>query len=822
MWRRGTPQEEPMSKSHRRLMGFVLAAVAIIPIAAQVPSGVTTRVSVATGGTQANGWSGYPALSGDGRFVAFESDATNFTASDTNATGDIFVHDRDRMITTRVSVTSEGTEANGWSSRVSISSDGRTVAFESYASNLVADDTNGRRDIFVHDLDTGATTRVSVATDGTEGNNNSNVPKISADGRYVAFASGASTLVPNDTNGAPDIFVHDRDTGVTTRVSVASNGAQANSWSDRPAISADGRYVAFESSASNLVEGDTNVQVDMFVHDRVTGATTRVSVATGGAQSNGSSAQAAISADGQIVAFESSASNLVPGDTNGWDDVFVHNRGTGTTTRVSVATGGIQATTWSYQPAISGDGRFVVFDSLANNLVAGDTNGAEDIFVHDLNAGTTTRVSVATGGTQGNGDSTLPAMSADGRFVAFNSNANNLVAGDTNVTSDVFAQGPEWLRAPTGLAGSVTGSNITLSWTAPAGGSLPVAYIIEAGSAPGSSNLATVNTGNAQTSFSASGVGNGEYYLRVRANYPVGTSGPSNEIRLVVGSVVPGAPGGLTGDASGSTLSLSWTAPTTGGAPTAYVIEAGSATGLANLANFSTGNTATSFVANGVANGRYYLRVRAANSAGTSGPSNEVAVVVGPAAPGAPSGLTWSSAGSTISLSWTAPATGGAPITYIVEAGSSAGLSNLANFSTGNTLTTYTTAGVGNGTYFIRVKASNTGGAGPASNEVPLLVGCTASPGAAAALHTNVNSGGTVQFGWNAPSFTGTSNGPTTYMLEAGNGPGLANLAVVDLGGPGTTATFSGIAPGTYYVRVKARNLCGIALASNEFVLIVS
>jgi len=223
----------------------------------------------------------------------------------------------------RVSVASDGTQGNDNSWDPSISADGRYVAFFSHASNLVPGDTNGKADVFVHDRVTGQTTRVSVASDGTEGNGYSWFPSISADGRYVAFESIASNLVPGDTNGVSDVFVHDRLTGQTTRVSVASDGTQGHSASDHPSISADGRYVAFESFASNLVPGDTNGKRDVFVHDRLTGQTARVSVASDGTQGNGDSIYPSISADGRYVAFVSGASNLVPGDANGNIDVFI-------------------------------------------------------------------------------------------------------------------------------------------------------------------------------------------------------------------------------------------------------------------------------------------------------------------------------------------------------------------------------------------------------------------------------------------------------------------------------------------------------------------
>ncbi|MGH2537869.1 MAG: TolB family protein, partial [Candidatus Promineifilaceae bacterium] len=197
---------------------------------------------------------------------------------------------------------------------------------------------------------------MSIASDGAQGNDGSYYPSISADGRYVAFYSDAWNLVGGDTNGTWDVFVHDRDTGQTSRVSVASDGAQGDNHSGAPSISADGRYVAFNSVASNLVGGDTNGAYDIFVHDRDTGQTSRVSIASDGAQGNESSGVPAISADGRYVAFYSEASNLVGGDTNGYLDVFVHDRDTGQTSRASVASDGAQANGASYFPAISADG----------------------------------------------------------------------------------------------------------------------------------------------------------------------------------------------------------------------------------------------------------------------------------------------------------------------------------------------------------------------------------------------------------------------------------------------------------------------------------
>ncbi len=315
------------------------------------------------------------------------------------------------------------------------------MAFESSAADLVTGDTNGAWDVFVHDRNTGETTRVSVKTGGSQATGISQTAAISADGRYVAFESSATDLVTGDTNGMRDVFVHDRTAQVTTLVSVNSTGTQANGESRSASISADGRYVVFCSDAADLVTGDTNGLRDIFLHDGTTGLTTRISIKTGGAQaSGGDSTGSSISADGRYVAFSSDSTDMVTGDTNSVPDIFVHDRTTQVTTRVSVTTGGIQGTGgFSDNPSISADGRYVAFDSYASNLVAGDTNGDFDVFVHDRITGETTRVSVSTGGIQGTGGfSYIPSISADGRYVAFQSDSVNLVSGDTNGLKDVF------------------------------------------------------------------------------------------------------------------------------------------------------------------------------------------------------------------------------------------------------------------------------------------------------------------------------------------------------------------------------------------------
>ena len=295
--------------------------------------------------------------------------------------------------TTHVSRSTGGIVANNGASSPAISANGRYIAFQSATSNLVAGDTNGMGDIFLRDTSDNTTIRVSVATDGTQGEWHSTNPSISADGRYVAFDTGANNLVPNDTNGGTDIFVRDTQTNVTVIASLDNNGNVANlasSW--LPAISADGRYVAFASDGI-LVNGDSNFATDIYVRDLQSNTTHLISVASDGTQANSTSDSPAISADGRYVAFQSSATNLVPGDTNGVNDIFLRDRQTNTTTRISVATDGTQANLntsgWQCPLAISGDGRYVVFESNASNLVDGDTNGNRDIFLRDTQTDST-------------------------------------------------------------------------------------------------------------------------------------------------------------------------------------------------------------------------------------------------------------------------------------------------------------------------------------------------------------------------------------------------------------------------------------------------
>jgi Tol biopolymer transport system component len=529
-------------------------------------SGTVQRVSVADDEAQANAASSQPTVSADGSRVAFLSAASNLVAGDGNAAVDVFVRDRSAGTTVRANLGAAGVEANAGAFNPRISHDGSRVAFQSAASNLVAGDTNGVDDVFLHTLAGAVTLRVSVSSAQLQANGPSTQPTLSQDGDVVAFLSGAGNLVPVDNNGSgSDVFVHRVGAGTTAIASVNDAGtvAAAQSVSSAlPGISGDGRFVAFASDANyvaadtggfsdlfradllgtptirvsladdeaplnagvqavagdgisfdgsrilfattadNAVAGDGNLNFDLFLRDVDVGSTRRLTLRSDGSESafsvgdfaslsadglvalflgsidggfvpGGSNshlvvrdiasgvnagtlpepagnqlrraagaaqldATAGLSADGRFVVFSSVDDHLVEGDSNRAMDVFVRDRQMGTVRRVSVASSGNQANAASGRARISVDGRYVVFESLASNLVTGDANGVQDVFRHDLQSGTTVRVSTTPADVDPNGASQDPVLSADGRWVAFASAADNLIAGDGNGVADIF------------------------------------------------------------------------------------------------------------------------------------------------------------------------------------------------------------------------------------------------------------------------------------------------------------------------------------------------------------------------------------------------
>lgn len=452
-----------MSRRASALIAAVACLLAAAPsaFAASSDGHATTRVSDRGGRGEPNDGSFTPSVSRDGRWVTFASDASNLVREDTNNRRDVFLRDLQRGTTTRINLSSRGRQANLDSYNPAISDDGRFVVFDSYATNLVPDDLGRHGDVFLHDRDTGTTTRVSRGIDGKETDRDSGFAAISGDGSVIAFESSAHNLRAGSPGGVTDIYLVDHAGVLLDWVSRSMLDGEANGGSGDISLSRDGQVVAFASAATNLVPTDTNLADDVFVRDRSLGLTRRASVNSLGGEGNDDSGVPSLSDDGSAVAFTSKASTLtsldpttqnVPkflvnpggvldvGDENFVPDVFVHSMATGATDLVSVATAGTQGTAESFDASISGDGTLVAFTSLAEDLVAGDTNHSPEIFRRDLTTHQTQRISVGDGDRQGNGASVQPSMSADGTRIAFTSEASNLVPGDRNHSGDVFVR----------------------------------------------------------------------------------------------------------------------------------------------------------------------------------------------------------------------------------------------------------------------------------------------------------------------------------------------------------------------------------------------
>lgn len=468
-------------------MALVVALLALTSDSAEtqvvIPVPPAQPVSVAFSGGSPNGNSSGAATSGDGRCTAFYSDATNLIPFTRTSFTNVFVYDRDVGQTTQVSIGFNGQQPNGPSQaqrfRPSIDRDCTCVGFSSDASNLVPNDTNGKTDVFIRDLLSMTTELASFGIDGPA-NGASSFTSVDGDCSRMAFHSVASNLVPDDTNGASDVFVYERGGGIT-RVSVGPGGEQANGPSITPSMSADGRCVAFASGATNLLPGvpDTNGVLDIYVE--CDGEVyCRASVSSSGAEANAVSFLPALNADGTIVAFKSNATNLVSNDRNQVADVFVHNCLTGETVRASVGTQGQEGNDIAIPPTISGDGRFVAFGSFASNLVSGvNTNMVSQVYVRDLLNMTTELISTGPNGRPANGGvpDIPPSISLDGSFVAFQSVASNIVPGfDPHGYLDVYIRlnatiepspTPTSTGGPTSPTPTSTGPTPTVTATAP-------------------------------------------------------------------------------------------------------------------------------------------------------------------------------------------------------------------------------------------------------------------------------------------------------------------------------------------------------------------
>lgn len=411
-----------------QLSAFALTPHGLFPI---------ERVSVSDNEQEGNDNANGAAVSNTGRFVAFTALSNNLVPGDSNGANDVFVRDTNLGSTERVSLGTGAIQGNGSSAHADMSGDGRYVVFDSFANNWLANDTNGLRDVFLYDRQNDTLTLVSEGMGGNSASGDSADAKITPDGDFIVFTSSADDIVVGDTNNKRDCFVYDVASATFNRI-LTSTGAQVDDHCEEVDISGGTPKIVFTTQATNVVPNDTNGKRDVFTVSIFNTLHERVSVDSAEVQGDDFSHTPAISRDGAYIVFFSQATNMVPGDTNGIGDIYVRDMLNGTTERVSILSNGGQANNTSTDPAISGGGRYVVFGSYASNLVPNDTNEVRDVFIHDRQTGVTERLSTDENGLQGNDISVYASISGNGEVVTFESLATNLVPNDTNGRWDVF------------------------------------------------------------------------------------------------------------------------------------------------------------------------------------------------------------------------------------------------------------------------------------------------------------------------------------------------------------------------------------------------
>lgn len=406
----------------------------------RAPKPSTLRMSVSSTEAEGNGSSGAAAVSGDCSLVAFASAASNLVPNDTKKFVDVLARDRDTGKTVLVSKAPGTARANGDSRPNSVSKTGRFVAYDSGASNLVPGDTNGWYDVFVRDLMRKRSELISVAADGGPADSTSIYPSISANGRFVSFNSDAENLVDEPTMNDIDVYLRDRKLGTTEVVSKGFGGALPDTGSGPSEISGNGRYILYNSAATNLVEGgDGDALMDAYRYDRVTGETILVSEGQDGAVTDDAPVSGDdISFDGRYVSLTTYSDKMIEGLDTPEANVYWRDLETGEVKIVSVSSEGDVGDSFAFYSSISDDGEVVTFDSQSNGLVPGDDNFMVDIYAHYVDSGVTTRATVSTAGRGAARGGSASAGSANGACVAFASGSPKLVPDDHNGLVDVI------------------------------------------------------------------------------------------------------------------------------------------------------------------------------------------------------------------------------------------------------------------------------------------------------------------------------------------------------------------------------------------------
>ncbi len=413
------------------------------------------RISVDKDGFEstAGGMSGFIQSSADGRFVVFVSSDDDLVLGDDNGVEDVFLYDRTNDTLELISTNKNGSDANGRSYAPSLSSDGRYVVFTSEASDLIVGDDNGVTDIYIRDTQSDTTERVSVDTDELESNGDSHRSVVSSDGQFVAFSSEATNLVAGDTNGFADIFVRDRTAGSTVRVSLTDDEEEATGGDSLwPSISADGSLVVFQSDATNLFLSDGNSATDIFLRDTDADTTTLLSKNDDDSEGDADSLAPVISADGTVVVFSSQATNLAGSNPDGLSHIFAAVVATEAVEIVSVDSDETEGDGGSTLPTLTADGNLVFFQSEATNLdTSNDENGVGDIFVRDRDSGTTARISLRPEGGETTSATMNVSVNSDGHFVTFQSDEGEYVDSDDNGVADVFVFNTQCLLTDEGF-----------------------------------------------------------------------------------------------------------------------------------------------------------------------------------------------------------------------------------------------------------------------------------------------------------------------------------------------------------------------------------